>query len=147
MERSLKEKLEGGRFVGGTPGNTRRMKAIRDRSNRSTEKRFRALLVRPGIKGWKLRPPDIAGKPDFYFPARRLVVFIDGCFWHGCPRCGHIPGVNRPYWKAKIERNQQRDRENGRKLREQGIRILRLWEHELQSDSRQCIRKLLSMIG
>ena len=74
---------------------------------------------------WKVHPRGVVGKPDFLFPEQRLAVFVDGCFWHGCPKCGHVPTANNPYWKAKIEGNQRRDREYDRRLQDEGLRVLR----------------------
>ena len=131
MERKLKEKLANGRFEGLTPGISKRMKAIKANGNKSTEARFRSMLVRARLRGWKVHPKGVVGKPDFFFPGHPLAVFVDGCFWHGCPRCGHVPKANNPYWKAKIEGNQSRDRRYGLVLQEQGVTVLRFWEHEL----------------
>lgn len=131
MERWLREKLPRGRFENVTAAHAGRMRAIKGKGNRSTEVRARAILVRSGLRGWALHPDKLPGKPDFLFAAARVVLFIDGCYWHGCPTCGHVPSVNRPYWAAKIERNRQRDRRNNRKLRSAGYRVLRVWEHEL----------------
>jgi len=89
------------------------------------------MLIRAGLRGWKGHPRGVGRKPDFVFEAERLAVFVDGCFWHGCPRCGHVPKANNPYWKAKIEGNPRRDRGYDAKLQEQGFRVLRVWEHEL----------------
>ncbi len=139
MERKLKERLVNGQFEGQTEGNTKRMRAIRGKGNKSTEVRFRLMLVRSGIRGWKVHPKGIIGKPDFYFPEHRLAFFIDGCFWHGCPRCGRVPRANNPYWKAKIEGNQRRDREHEVKLRAAGIRVLRIWEHQLRLEPKTVI--------
>ena len=88
------------------------MKAIRSTGNQSTERRFRLALVRAGIKGWKLQPSGLPGKPDFYFPKQNVVVFVDGCFWHGCIDCkmGHTPKTNQVYWSPKIQRNKDRDK-------------------------------------
>jgi DNA mismatch endonuclease Vsr len=146
MERVLREKLQDGQFQAGTAGNSRRMRAIRDRKNKSTEMRFRALLVRAGVRGWRLRPSGLPGKPDFLFPEQRLVIFLDGCYWHGCPRCGHIPSLNRPYWSAKIERNKARDRRNLRLLRGAGYLVLRLWEHELRENPARCLRRVRDLL-
>jgi DNA mismatch endonuclease (patch repair protein) len=66
------------------------------------------------------------------FAARRLVVFVDGCFWHGCPRHGTRPQANAAFWRGKFRRNQSRDRRDTRRLRRAGWRVLRLWEHELK---------------
>src|SRR5262249_41513821 len=109
MERALREKLVGGNFGDVSAAHSGRMRAIKEKGNKSTEKRLRAILVRAGVRGWKMHPPGLPGKPDFLFPEARVVVFVDGCYWHGCAECGHIPNVNRPYWSAKIEGNQRRD--------------------------------------
>lgn len=132
MERKLKDKLANGRFEGQTKGNSSRMKAIKARGNKSTEVRLRSILVRARLRGWKVHPKGVVGKPDFFFPEQRLAIFVDGCFWHGCPLCGHVPKANRPYWKAKIEGNKRRDRENALRLHEQGVHVLRVWEHQLR---------------
>ncbi len=142
MERALREKLDGGTFGEVAPGDVRRMKAVRGKNNKTTERRFRALLVGAGIRGWKVRPKGLPGCPDFFFPAARLAVFLDGCYWHACPRCGHVPTANRPFWSAKLQRNQERDREKERKLGDAGFRFLRFWEHELKEATRECLRRL-----
>jgi len=113
------------------------MRAIRAEGNKSTEVRFRLALVRAQLKGWKLRPKGLPGKPDFYFPAQRVAVFVDGCFWHGCPDCrsGRVLKTNTPYWSAKIQRNRERDREHAEALANVGIRVFRVWEHELNAPS------------
>ena len=70
-------------------------------------------------------------RPDFVFPKLRVAVFVDGCFWHGCPRHGTRPKGNASFWKKKLERNKARDREQTRALKRAGWRVLRIWEHEL----------------
>src|SRR5271154_6375657 len=107
MERALREKLVNGSFGNVPEVHSRRMGAIRRRGNRTTEARFRAMLVRAGIGGWTMQTNGLKGKPDFFFSESKIAVFIDGCFWHGCSKCGHFPRVNRPFWKAKIRRNQK----------------------------------------
>lgn len=77
---------------------------------------------------------DLPGKPDLAFLGPRVAVFVDGCFWHGCPEHGSIPESNSEFWERKLERNQQRDEEVSRKLRNDGWTVLRYWEHEIQSD-------------
>ena len=83
MEKALREKLASGKFDNVTETDAKRMRAVKGKGNRSTELLFRLTLVRAGIKGWKLNPRNIPGKPDFYFPAEKVAVFTDGCFWHG----------------------------------------------------------------
>jgi DNA mismatch endonuclease (patch repair protein) len=106
------------------------MARIRGRGNRTTEVRLAALFRAQGITGWRRQYP-LPGRPDFAFPARRLAVFVDGCFWHGCPRHGTLPKGNARFWWEKLARNRARDREVNRELRRRGWRVIRLWEHEL----------------
>jgi DNA mismatch endonuclease (patch repair protein) len=76
----------------------------------------------------------LPGAPDFVFPRLRVAVFVDGCFWHGCPRCDRpMPQNNRRYWEKKIEFNKQRARLVARQLRARTFTVLRVWEHELRS--------------
>ncbi len=109
------------------------MAKVKSKRNRSTEWRLRAMLVRNGLRGWKVHPEDLPGSPDFAFPAERLVIFTDGCFWHGCPRCKKVPSSNIAYWDRKIAGNHKRDKAVGTALRRQGWTVLRVWEHELNS--------------
>jgi DNA mismatch endonuclease, patch repair protein len=110
------------------------MSKVRSTGNRSTEKRLRLALVRSGIRGWRMHPRSIPGQPDFWFPSGRVAVFVDGCFWHGCPRCLRLPKGNRAYWRSKIDGNRKRARRVARLLRAKGIRVLRVWEHRLRTD-------------
>lgn len=107
------------------------MSAVRGKGNRATELRLVAVFRAHGITGWR-RHTKTFGSPDFVFPKRRLAVFVDGCFWHGCPDHGSMPATNREFWAAKIARNRERDREVNAGLAERGWRVLRLWEHELR---------------
>jgi DNA mismatch endonuclease Vsr len=142
MERLLKDTLKGGKFLDVSPEHSRRMAAVRHKGNRSTEKRFRAALIRYGIRGWELHPAALDGRPDFFFAGQKLAVFLDGCFWHGCDRCGHIPKKNNLYWQTKISRNKERDKIKTEKLTESGIQVLRFWEHEVQTSLSECLEKL-----
>lgn len=107
------------------------MGLVRSNGNRSTELRLIAIFRELGITGWR-RNQDLPGKPDFVFRARKLCVFVDGCFWHGCPKCYRRPASNQDYWDTKVQRNKARDRENNRVLRARGWQILRIWEHQLR---------------
>jgi len=108
----------------------------------TTELRFRAYLMRNRIAGWSTCVKSIAGCPDFFFPKRRLAVFIDGCFWHGCPNCGHTPKTNRSYWITKLRRNKRRDLRITKTLKSEGIQVLRLWECQLRRRPEWCVMKL-----
>jgi DNA mismatch endonuclease, patch repair protein len=109
------------------------MAGIKGKRNRSTELHVAAKLARAGVRGWRRHPRDVPGRPDFTFPERRIALFVDGCFWHGCPRCNRNTPRTRPeFWQAKIAGNRRRDRSVDRQLRAQGYRIVRIWEHALR---------------
>src|SRR5438309_7391618 len=86
------------------------MRRVRSTNNASTERIMVGALKSRHIRGWKLRPQDLPGSPDIFFPETRLAVFLDGCFWHGCPSCFRAPASNIEYWTRKGARNKQRDR-------------------------------------
>ena len=71
------------------------------------------------------------GKPDFVFPKLKLAVFVDGCFWHGCPKHATWPKTRAAFWLAKITGNKARDRRVNYALRKRGWKVVRIWEHEL----------------
>ena len=129
------------------PRHSRQMAAVRGRGNKTTELRLRMALVRAGIRDWRVHEKGILGSPDFYFPKRKLAVFVDGCFWHGCPTCGHVPRKHGAFWKAKIERNRERDRDVRRRLKRSGHHVIRFWEHELARDIDDCIRRITRAVG
>lgn len=123
---------------------SRVMSRNRSRGTKSTEWKFRSLLIRSGIRGWKIgHGSDLPGGPDVIFLQSRLAIFLDGCFWHGCRRCRSIPVTNRAFWTAKIEGNKRRDRKAVRTLRAKGWTVMRIWEHELRIDSVGVLRKVL----
>jgi DNA mismatch endonuclease (patch repair protein) len=111
---------------------TRNMSSIRSKGNATTEVAFLAILRESKVTGWR-RHPNLPGKPDFVFKKNKVAVFLDGCFWHGCPRCYRLPDDNRTYWKSKVTKNRLRDRRRNRELRSLGWRVLRFWEHSLES--------------
>jgi len=106
------------------------MAAIRSKGNKATELRLVAILRATGIRGWRRHQP-LPGRPDFVFRRERLVIFVDGCFWHGCPRHFRMPKSNREYWERKLGRNIRRDRGNNKSLRKAGWQVLRFWQHSL----------------
>lgn len=106
------------------------MAAIRGSGNAATELRMVALMRAHGITGWR-RKAAVFGRPDFVFRRERVALFVDGCFWHGCPRHATQPKVRAAFWAAKFSRNKERDREVSRTLRRAGWTVLRVWECEL----------------
>jgi DNA mismatch endonuclease (patch repair protein) len=102
------------------------------RRDTGPEERVRALLWRARLryrKDFAIRVGSTRTRPDVAFPGRRIAVFIDGCFWHACPRHGTDPRHNAWYWGPKLLRNRSRDRAVTRALRGAGWTVLRFWEH------------------
>ncbi len=114
-----------------TPQRSRIMAAIRSKGNITTERRMAQILRQNRLSGWR-RHANLPGHPDFVFTAYKVAIFVDGCFWHGCPKCYRRPRQNRPYWQEKIARNIARDRKVSRLLRSLGWSVLRFWEHTLK---------------
>jgi DNA mismatch endonuclease (patch repair protein) len=108
------------------------MALIRGSGNKDTELRLMALFREYEIIGWRRRQ-KLFGKPDFVFRRERVAIFVDGCFWHGCPKPKHAPSPkNRAeWWAAKLARNKERDRLVSRTLRKDGWTVLRVWECDL----------------
>jgi DNA mismatch endonuclease, patch repair protein len=118
------------------------MAAIRGKGNYNTELRLIALLRAHRITGWR-RGVRLLGNPDFVFRTKKIAVFVDGCFWHGCPKHGRIPGSRQAYWLPKLTRNAERDRQVSRELRRRGWKVVRIWECALtQKLSKKTVARL-----
>jgi DNA mismatch endonuclease (patch repair protein) len=129
------------------------MSRIRGRGNATTELALAREMRWHGVTGWrrhhllqvpyggKLTPRKLQVRPDFVFLHLKLVVFVDGCFWHGCKEHCKMPTNNRTFWEDKLLRNRLRDELVDRTLRRAGWSVLRLWEHELR-DAPVAVRRL-----
>lgn len=141
------------------------MSRVRSTGNQDTEVKLARLMREHRITGWRrqvpltIKPASSAkdrpvppkrsrqARPDFIFRAERVAVFVDGCFWHGCPRHGRMPQDNRPFWQAKISRNQERDKHVSRALRAAGWHVLRIWECALaRKHQRRTLNRLLKAL-
>lgn len=91
------------------------------------------------LKGLHLHrhPRGIFGNPDFGNKARRIVVFIDGCFWHRCPRCYRRPKTNKKFWDNHIGKTVVRDKKVTRELKKTGWKVVRIWEHSLKKKAKK----------
>lgn len=101
--------------------------------NTRPELAVRRLLHAQGFRyrvNYRITMPDLKVRPDIVFTRQRLAVFIDGCFWHGCPKHGTKPRANAAYWDSKIARNQDRDQRIDTALQASGWKVIRAWEHE-----------------
>lgn len=124
---------------------TRTMKAIRSRDSQ-LERTIASALWRRGIR-FRRNVRTLFGTPDLANRRRRLVVFLDSCFWHGCPEHYHVPRTNAEYWAAKVRRNRARDIEVTQWYQTRGWRIVRIWEHEVRLDPAAVVERLASIFG
>lgn len=118
------------------------MSRIKGKGNKDTELTMIQILRKHHISGWR-RNQAVLGKPDFIFPKPKIALFVDGCFWHGCPKPKHsnMPRNNQKFWAKKLQANKDRDKFVNRKLRKLGWKVIRVWEHELK-DIPQIAKKL-----
>jgi DNA mismatch endonuclease (patch repair protein) len=124
------------------------MAKVRSKGNRSTEAAVIALFRGASITGWRRHPKGLLGNPDFFFPGARIIVFVDGCFWHACPVCKrNSPQTRADFWQQKIDGNRRRDNRTRRKLRQQGYSVFRIWEHDLKGNPIRCIRKIAAALA
>ena len=127
----------------------RTMQAVKGKGTK-LERRLFSMLVGMGAKGWKKNVTGIIGKPDVVFEKQRVAIFIDGCFWHGCPFCRRkLPQTNREYWERKINRNVAQAEAINEQLRHEGWTVVRIWEHEVRkaADLAEVRARILQTIG
>ncbi|MBN2016099.1 very short patch repair endonuclease [Candidatus Dojkabacteria bacterium] len=103
---------------------------------------FRTELWKKGYR-YKKNVSKLKGKPDLYFPKYRTVVFIDSCFWHGCKKHLRMPSSNRGYWESKIRKNINRDKEINKYFKQNGYKIIRVWEHDIQTNLDKSIKRII----
>ncbi|MBD3617862.1 MAG: very short patch repair endonuclease [Chromatiales bacterium] len=116
------------------------MSAIRGK-NTKPEKRLRKALWHMGFR-YRITN-KLPGRPDIVFPSEHLAVFVDGCFWHGCPKHFQQPKTNETFWREKIQENRERDKKNNFALEKNGWLVLRFWEHEIRKDTDACAKKVI----
>lgn len=121
------------------------MRSVKSADNKTTELALLKLFKRHRIRGWR-RKMNVLGRPDFCFPKFRIVIFVDGCFWHGCRRHRGIPKSNIKFWQNKIAGNRKRDRAINSGLRKNGWKILRIWEHEIKKNPDKAVRKITNSL-
>ncbi len=130
---------------------SRVMAAVRSSGNRTTELAMASAMRRKRLTGWRrqsqIRVRCVTGReirvtPDFVFRSSRVAVFVDGCFWHGCPKHHTNPKTNPAFWRAKLHRNKLRDAFVSRMLCKAGWKVIRLWEHETTLNADSCVRRI-----
>lgn len=120
------------------------MAAVRNK-NTDLELAVRRALWREGMR-YRVNYP-LPGKPDIVFPSKRVVVFCDGCFWHGCPEHGEIPVQNREFWLRKINANKERDARVTAMLNSMGWTVLRYWGCEIRDNLDGVVNHIRKYVG
>ncbi|PIR80008.1 MAG: very short patch repair endonuclease [Candidatus Levybacteria bacterium CG10_big_fil_rev_8_21_14_0_10_35_13] len=110
-------------------------------SNTALEIMFRKYIWQEGVRGFRVKN-KILGKPDIYFPKKKIAVFIDGCFWHKCPIDFITPKSNVEFWNSKISENLKRDKKINKLLKEKSVTVIRLWEHEVENNISDCFLRI-----
>lgn len=128
-----------------------RLKTMRAVKGKGTklERRFFSMLAGMRISGWEKNVSKMVGKPDVVFSNKKIAVFIDGCFWHGCPVCKRkLPITNHEYWERKINRNIALANSVNNELQEMGWKVIRIWEHEMKDAESMSIvkQKLITLL-
>lgn len=132
------------RAIPPSPDASRRMRRVRQK-NTSIEAALRSELHALGLR-YRIHVPVLT-KPrrvaDVAFSSLRVAVFIDGCFWHGCPKHATWPKTNAEFWRTKIVANRRRDRDTDARLRAEGWKVVRVWAHETPHTAASRIAKLV----
>ena len=123
---------------------SRIMASIRGR-NTKPEIAVRKILWSHGFR-YRIHDRTVLGTPDISNKRRGFAIFVDGCFWHGCPKCYKEPETNRDFWRDKISRNKKRRKEVRKGLERQGVRVIEIWEHDA-ADPESIMKAVGSDIG
>jgi len=115
------------------------MSRVRTR-NTEPEMRLRRALWAAGLRGWRLHPDAVPGRPDLAWLGRRVAVFVDGAFWHGHP--DYYRGQSGKFWDEKIARNRARDARVDAELGACGWSVVRVWDFELERDLVDCVARV-----
>ncbi|WP_003545343.1 very short patch repair endonuclease [Desulfotomaculum nigrificans] len=118
---------------------SRNMAAVKNK-NTDLEIRLRKALWNEGLR-YRIKN-NLPGRPDIVFPGKKVAVFCDGCFWHGCPKCGQIPEQNRDFWLAKIEKNKLNDIKVTQRLEQAGWKVKRYWGCEIKKELNRVVKDL-----
>lgn len=129
-----------------TEGVRKCMKSNKSRDT-SPELKLRKALRDAGYPGYRLNWKKAPGKPDICYPGRKVAIFVNGCFWHRCPKCNlPLPKHNADYWIPKLQRNVERDAEVQRELREEGWEVVVIWGCELKKSPEEAVNRVVAVL-
>ncbi len=110
---------------------------------------LRKLLWKNGLRGYRIHPKNIPGKPDVCFTSRKVALFINGCFWHRCPYCNYdLPRHNKLFWENKFNKNVNRDKVKIRQLKNMNWNVITVWECQLRKNKlEKTLNSIISKIS
>ena len=112
------------------------------------EIKLRKILWKEGIRGYRLNWKKAPGRPDIAFPGRKIAIFINGCYWHRCPKCDlPLPKSNVQFWKDKFDNNIARDKKKNKELLDLGWNVLVFWECDIKSDIIVCSKDIKRVLN
>ena len=128
------------------PVTTKVMKANKGKDTKP-EQKVRAILREIGYPGYRLNWKKVPGRPDIAYPGRRIAIFVNGCFWHRCPKCNlSLPKSNVDFWRNKFEHNVERDRRKTVELEALGWTVITIWECEIKKEADGVRTRLLEVL-
>lgn len=110
------------------------------------EDAFRKTIWNKGLR-YRKNVKSMMGKPDIFFPKNKIVIFLDSCFWHGCPYHCRMPKSNVEYWGKKIARNKERDKKVKKYYKDKGFTIIRFWEHKINKEFDKSVDFVESLVN
>jgi DNA mismatch endonuclease (patch repair protein) len=129
-----------------SPATTKSMKGNAPKNTRP-EIRLRRLLREAGYSGYRLHW-KVAGRPDIAYPSRKVAIFVNGCYWHRCPKCNPpVPRSNTEFWTEKFRRNTERDERKRNELTELGWTVVTVWECELRDDPSRVLLEVVRVLA
>ncbi|MHC1680779.1 MAG: very short patch repair endonuclease [Methanomassiliicoccales archaeon] len=109
---------------------------------------LRKALWAKGVRGYRVHPKGLPGRPDIVFPKHRLAIMVNGCFWHRCPICKpSVPKTHTEFWQHKFDRNVKRDHEKIMALANAGWAVIVVWECELKRDPESAIAVIMNVLN
>ncbi|MBC2840101.1 very short patch repair endonuclease [Robiginitalea sp. SC105] len=125
---------------------SRRMSAIKAKDTKP-ELLLRKALWNNGTRGYRIQWGKAPGKPDIAFPCKKIAIFVNGCYWHRCPKCRlDLPRKNTSFWKEKFEKNVTRDKRKIKELEDLGWRTLTIWECEIMNQLDRCLNRVTNKL-
>ena len=116
--------------------------------NTKPEILLRKALWEKGIRGYRLNWKKAPGRPDIAFPGKKIAIFINGCYWHRCPKCDlPLPKSNVQFWKDKFDKNIARDKKKNKELLDLGWNVLVFWECDIKTDIFDCSKIIKEILN